>query len=101
MLLTGLAWGLASLHSAAAIVRLTLVFVFGHFLASSLLVATAAFFLVGRVLGPGGGAGFLGRRRRRGIFAPVGGEGGEALEFGYCFDVSAPGTRGCRGGGGC
>ena len=85
MLLTGLAWGVASLHSVGAVVRLTLIFVFVHFLATSLLVATAAFFLVGRLLGPGI-AGLPGRRRQLGLFAQVG--GGEQLEFGYCFDVS-------------
>ncbi|SLM36250.1 UNC-50, partial [Lasallia pustulata] len=85
MLLTGLAWGVASLHSVAAVVRLTLIFVFVHFLASSLLLATAAFFLVGRLLGPGV-AGLPGRRRQQGLFARVG--AGEQLEFGYCFDVA-------------
>ena len=85
MLLTGLAWGVASLNSVAAVVRLTLIFVFVHFLAISLLVATAAFFLVGRLLGPGI-AGLPGRRRQQGLFTQAG--GGEQLEFGYCFDVS-------------
>ena len=56
---------------------MALVFVLGHFLAVSLIIATAMFFLVGRVLG----------KRRQGLFGPpVGGEDG--LEFGYCFDVS-------------
>ena len=56
-----------------------------HFLAVSLLVATAAFFLVGRLLGPGI-AGLPGRRRQQGLFTQAG--EGEQLEFGYCFDVS-------------
>ena len=56
-----------------------------HFLSVSLLVATAAFFLVGRLLGPGI-AGLPGRRRQQGLFTQAG--EGEQLEFGYCFDVS-------------
>ena len=86
MLITGLAWGIAYTSSVAATVRLTLLFIFVHFLAVSLLVATGAFFLVGRLLGPGI-AGLPGRRRQQGLFTPQG--EGEQLEFGYCFDVSA------------
>lgn len=85
MFLTGIAWGIACTTSIAATVRLTLLFVFVHFLAVSLLVATAAFFLVGRLLGPGI-AGLPGRRRRQGLFTQA--EEGEQLEFGYCFDVA-------------
>lgn len=85
MLLTGIAWGIAYTNSISATVRLTLLFVFVHFLAVSLLVATAAFFLVGRLLGPGI-AGLPGRRRQQGLFTQAG--AGEQLEFGYCFDVS-------------
>lgn len=85
MLLTSLAWGLATSPSFASIVRLALSFVFIHFLVGSLIVATAAFFLVGRLLGPGI-AGLPGRRRQQGLFGQVG--GAEQLEFGYCFDVS-------------
>lgn len=48
-------------------------------------MATAAYFFVGRLLGPGI-AGLPGRRRRYGLFTQVG--DGEQLEFGYCFDVS-------------
>lgn len=84
MLLTGIAWGIAYTTSVGATVRLTLLFVFVHFLAVSLLVATAAFFLVGRLLGPGI-AGLPGRRRQQGLFTREG--EGEQLEFGYCFDV--------------
>lgn len=85
MLLTGIAWGIAYTTSIGATVRLTLLFVFVHFLAVSLVVATAAFFLVGRLLGPGI-AGLPGRRRQQGLFTREG--EGEQLEFGYCFDVS-------------
>lgn len=85
MLLTGIAWGIAYAPSVASAVRLPLIFVFVHFLAISVLVATAAFFLVGRLLGPGI-AGLPGRRRQQGLFTPLG--EGESLEFGYCFDVS-------------
>ena len=91
MLLTGVAWGIAYTTSVGATVRLTLLFVFVHFLAVSLLVATAAFFLVGRLLGPGI-AGLPGRRRQPGLFTQAG--EGEQLEFGYCFDVSGWTSRG-------
>ncbi|CAF9929067.1 MAG: hypothetical protein ALECFALPRED_004240 [Alectoria fallacina] len=85
MLLTGIAWGIAYTTSVSATVRLTILFVFVHFLAVSLLVAAAAFFLVGRLLGPGI-AGLPGRRRQQGLFTQAG--EGEQLEFGYCFDVA-------------
>lgn len=84
MLLTGLAWGIAYTPSFASTLRLTLLFVFVHFIAVSVIVATASFFLVGRLLGPGI-AGLPGRRRQQGLFTPVG--EAETLEFGYCFDV--------------
>lgn len=84
MLLTGIAWGIAYAPSIASAVRLPLIFVFVHFLAVSVVVATAAFFLVGRLLGPGI-AGLPGRRKQQGLFTPIG--EGESLEFGYCFDV--------------
>ncbi|KAL8926526.1 MAG: hypothetical protein Q9208_002853 [Pyrenodesmia sp. 3 TL-2023] len=104
-LLTGLAWGIPSTTSISGTVRLTLIFIFIHFLLGSLVVATASYFLVGRLLGPR-------RRRRRGLFGDVwGGEGregdresggvDEGLEFGYCFDVSEdsqPGKRGAPSG---
>ena len=69
--------------SPAAIVRLVLIFVFVHFLASSLIISTLAYFLMGRLLGPGVAG--LPRRRRQGLFGQV--EGADQLEFGYCFDV--------------
>ncbi|KAK8222083.1 translation initiation factor IF-2 [Zalaria obscura] len=86
LLLTALAWGLAYADGFSRVFRITAVFIFGHFLASSLLVATAAYFLVGKLLGPGI-AGFPGKRRQ-GLFGPPGNEVQEQLEFGYCFDVS-------------
>ena len=86
MLLTGIAWGIAYTSSVGATVRLTLLFVFVHFLGGCLGVATAGYFLVGRLLGPGV-KGLPGRRRQQGLFEREGGEK-ESLEFGYCFDVS-------------
>jgi len=84
LLLTSLAWGVAYAPSFASIVRLTLSFVFVHFLGLSLFMTTAAYFLVGRLLGPGS-PGLLGRRRQ-GLFGDSGER--EQLEFGYCFDVA-------------
>ncbi|KAL8666235.1 MAG: hypothetical protein Q9168_007523, partial [Polycauliona sp. 1 TL-2023] len=65
-------------------------FIFVHFLLSSLVIATLAYLLIGRLLGPGG-KGLPSRMRRRGLFGEEGGtRDGEAeeLEFGYCFDVA-------------
>ena len=88
LLLTSFAWSLAYTPAIASIVKLALMFVFVHFLAGSLAVSTIAYFVVGRLLGPGV-AGLPGRRRQQGLFGPPGGtRGAEALEFGYCFDVS-------------
>ncbi|KAJ9620898.1 translation initiation factor IF-2 [Taxawa tesnikishii (nom. ined.)] len=87
MLLTALGWGLAYADGFSKTLRITLVFVFGHFLLSSLLVSTAAYFLVGKLLGPGI-AGLPGRSRRAGLFGPPGNDPQDQLEFGYCFDVS-------------
>jgi hypothetical protein len=90
MLLTSLGWGLAYADGFGRTVKTAVVFVLGHFLLGSLAVATVAYFLVGRLLGPGvkGLPSWGGRRRRgRGLFTQPG-EGGEQLEFGYCFDVA-------------
>lgn len=84
LLLTSVAWGI-SYVKASSIIRVILFFIFGHFLLGSLLIATAAYFLVGRLLGPGV-AGLPGRRRQPGLFARDD-EQPEVLEFGYCFDV--------------
>jgi hypothetical protein len=62
----------------------TLVFIFGHFIGFSLLVSTLAYFVVGRLLGPGISG--LPGRRRTGLFTQPGEQ--EMLEFGYCFDVA-------------
>ena len=66
-----------------------MLFIFVHFLAGSLVVATVAWLLVDRLLGPKGWAqgGRLGKRRR-GLFPAEEGGRGESVEFGYCFDVS-------------
>ena len=88
LLLTSFAWSLAYTPAFSSVIKLALMFVFVHFLAGSLVVSTIAYFLVGRLLGPGV-AGLPGRRRQQGLFGPPGGtKGAEALEFGYCFDVS-------------
>ncbi|KAF1352097.1 UNC-50 [Delphinella strobiligena] len=87
LLLTALSWGLAYADGFSRIVRITLVFIFAHFLATSLIVSTIAYFFVGKLLGPGV-AGLPGRSRRQGLFGPPGNEPAEQLEFGYCFDVS-------------
>jgi hypothetical protein len=84
MLLTSLAWGLATSPSFASIVRLALSFVFIHFLLGSLIVSTAAFFLVGRLQGLVS-LDYLEEGGNKDCWA--GGEG-QQLEFGYCFDVS-------------
>jgi hypothetical protein len=48
-------------------------------------VSAIAYFLVGRLLGPGVPG--LPGRRRQGLFTQLGGNG-DQLEFGYCFDVA-------------
>ncbi|KKK14796.1 integral membrane protein [Aspergillus ochraceoroseus] len=94
LLLTALAWGLAYAPSFGSIVRLSLLFIFVHFIGSSLLVSTIGYFVIGRLFGPNGAAGSLtglrvrGRRRgaAQGLFTQPGEK--DQLEFGYCFDVS-------------
>ncbi|KAL2788341.1 UNC-50 [Aspergillus keveii] len=94
LLLTALAWGLAYAPSFGSIVRLSLLFIFLHFLGSSLLVSTIGYFVVGRLFGPNGAAASItglrirGRRRgaAQGLFTQPGEK--DQLEFGYCFDVS-------------
>jgi hypothetical protein len=84
LLLTSIAWGLAYADRFSQTLRITLVFIFGHFLGTSLLISTLSYFLVGRLLGPGVPG--LPGRRRQGLFTQPG--DGDVLEFGYCFDVS-------------
>lgn len=95
LLLTALAWGLAYSPNFGSIVRLSLLFVFVHFIGTSLVISTIAYLLVGRIFGPNGAAasltGFRGSRGRRrgaaqGLFVQPGEK--EQVEFGYCFDVS-------------
>jgi hypothetical protein len=62
LLLTSIAWGLAYADGFGKIIRVTLFFIFGHFIGVSLLVSTLAYFLVGRFLRPGV-PGLPGRRR--------------------------------------
>lgn len=84
LLLTSIAWGLAYADGFSKTLKITLVFIFGHFVGMSVLVSTFAYFLVGRLLGPGVKG--LSGRRRTGLFTSQG--DGENLEFGYCWDVS-------------
>ncbi|CEJ56829.1 Putative Integral membrane protein [Penicillium brasilianum] len=95
LLLTAFAWGLAYTHSFGSIIRLSFLFIFVHFIGSSLLISTIGYFAIGRLFGPNGAAasltGLRGSRARRrgaaqGLFAQPGEK--EQLEFGYCFDVS-------------
>jgi hypothetical protein len=85
LLLTSIAWGLAYADGVGKTLKIMFVFVFGHFIGTSLLVSTVAYFLVGRFLGPGV-KGLPGRRRQQGLFTQPG--EAEQLEFGYCFDVA-------------
>jgi hypothetical protein len=85
LLLTAVGWGLAYAHGASSVVKITFVFIFGHFIGLSLLVSALAYFLIGRLLGPGVPG--LPGRRRQGLFTQLGADG-EQLEFGYCFDVA-------------
>lgn len=71
-----------------------LLFVFVHFIGSSLLVSSIGYFVIGRLFGPNGAAasmtglrGSRGRRRgaAQGLFMQPGEK--DQLEFGYCFDV--------------
>lgn len=87
-LLTSLAWGFAYADGFSRILRITLVFIFVHFLLLSLLTATVFYFLIKQFLSPGSK---LLPGRRRGLYnlAEGGdGEGKEELEFGYCWDVA-------------
>ncbi|RLM01797.1 hypothetical protein CFD26_108618 [Aspergillus turcosus] len=95
LLLTALAWGLAYAPAFGSIVRLSLLFIFVHFIGSSLVISTIAYFAIPRLFGPDGVAaslsGFRGSRGRRrgaaqGLFVQPGEK--DQLEFGYCFDVS-------------
>lgn len=84
--LTSLAWGFAYAKGFTQTLHITMVFIFGHFLALSLATATLFFFLVGRLLGPGNS---LLPGKRRGLYNLNEADGGkEELEFGYCWDVA-------------
>ncbi|RPB15262.1 UNC-50 [Morchella conica CCBAS932] len=76
--LSSFAWGLAYTPAFTSILRLSFSMVFMQFLVTSLLFATAGYFLAGKFLKVQG-AGGLGRG---GI---VGGEG--EIEFMYCFEI--------------
>jgi UNC-50 family len=85
LLLTAIGWGLAYADGASSVIKITIVFIFGHFIGLSLLVSALAYFFIGRLLGPGVPG--LPGRRRQGLFTQLGADG-EQLEFGYCFDVA-------------
>jgi hypothetical protein len=85
LLLTAIGWGLAYADGASSVFKITVVFIFGHFIGLSLLVSAIAYFLIGRLLGPGVPG--LPGRRRQGLFTQLGADG-DQLEFGYCFDVA-------------
>ncbi|KAH8688853.1 putative integral membrane protein [Talaromyces proteolyticus] len=97
LLLTALAWGLAYSPHFGSIIRISFLFVFVHFIGTSLVISTFGYFLIGRIFGPNGPAanltglrGASSRARRRGaaqgLFVQPGEK--EQIEFGYCFDVS-------------
>lgn len=96
LLLTALAWGLAYSPKFGSIIRISFMFIFVHFIGTSLFISTIAYFLIGRIFGPNGFAanltGFRGSRTRRrgaaqGLFVQPGEK--EQVEFGYCFDVGS------------
>lgn len=76
--ITAIAWGLAYTPAFGSIMRLTFSLVFVHFLLSSLVFATAGYYLCGKFLKvpPVGGFGNAGITT---------GEG--ELEFMYCFEI--------------
>ncbi|KAK7193055.1 hypothetical protein DPSP01_007601 [Paraphaeosphaeria sporulosa] len=86
-LLTSLAWGFAYASSAPSVLKITLVFIFVHFLLSSLVISTINFFLIKYLLGPNSKI-LPGKRRGLYDLSANDGEGKEELEFGYCWDVA-------------
>ncbi|KAL5443278.1 hypothetical protein PMIN06_003145 [Paraphaeosphaeria minitans] len=86
-LLTSLAWGFAYASSAPSVLKITLVFIFVHFLLSSLVISTLNFFLIKYLLGPNSKI-LPGKRRGLYDLSANEGEGKEELEFGYCWDVA-------------
>lgn len=78
LVLTAVAWGITYTPHFGSIMRLVFSLVFGHFLVTSLVCATAGYFLCEKFLrvNPAGGFG------RAGI---VTGEGD--MEFMYCFEI--------------
>ncbi|KAL6707420.1 hypothetical protein ACN47E_004199 [Coniothyrium glycines] len=82
--LTSLAWGFAYADGFTQTLHVALVFLFGHLLLLSLVIATLFFFLVGKLLGPGSSL----PGRRRGLYNLGEQSGNEELEFGYCWDVA-------------
>jgi hypothetical protein len=86
-LLTSLAWGIAYTSSVPSVLKITLVFIFVHFLLSSLIISTLNFFLIKYLLGPNSKI-LPGKRRGLYDLSAGDGEGKEELEFGYCWDVA-------------
>ncbi|KAF2730447.1 UNC-50 [Polyplosphaeria fusca] len=86
LFLTSIAWGAAYADGFGPTLHVTLAFIFLHFVVLSLVIATICYLIVGRLLGPGVKG--LPGRRRQGLFNMEAGEGGNELEFGYCWDVA-------------
>ncbi|PVH95399.1 UNC-50 [Periconia macrospinosa] len=87
--LTSLAWAFAYSSSFPQALRISLVFIFVHFLLFSLFTATCFYFFIKHLLGPN--SKIIPGGRRRGLYdlGNAGdGDGKEELEFGYCWDVS-------------
>ncbi|KAF1920315.1 UNC-50 [Ampelomyces quisqualis] len=86
LLITSFFWGFAYADGLLQTLHISLAYIFLHFLLLSLVTATLFYFLVGKLLGPGGSSLLP---RRRGLYnLNEEGVGKEELEFGYCWDVA-------------
>ncbi|EWC45559.1 hypothetical protein DRE_05417 [Drechslerella stenobrocha 248] len=80
LVLTSIAWDLASVYSPSvlSVLRLALVLTFVHFISGALFAATVGWYLAGRFL----------RKGRAGRFGATPASGDGELEWAYCFDVA-------------